>query len=372
MAEKEADMNQTVNTPQGGHENAKPASAQKEAAGPGRAAKVLLIEHNSVDRQMAMNLLTMVGTSVVEVEKGEVALRVLEPSRREPIYDLILVALQMPGMDGFETVQRIRGHRIYERVPVIAMTGRVDGSERDRCLADGMSGYIGKPLESDTFYALLTECLPGLFPSGVSAGDTCRLPLLTARDGFNLETGFVTFGGKPEHYLKFLWMFTEHYQDGLPADAANPDKVARVAAMLKSQAECLGHRMLVEAATAVEDRCGAGADVSDELKAALDYLELVLSSVTATVQEALEESRRNRSASQPGAGEDEDAARLALLQRLKGEIENFEAEALATLGSLSAWLAQQEPGDAAALEAALQKYEFEEALELIVRFMEKA
>ncbi len=341
--------------------------------GGAQPGSVLLVEPNPVSRQIALELLHMAGLRVTEAEDGQSALRALEESRRDPVFDLALVALQMPGMDGFEAARRMRANHRYDRMPIIGMTDRASDQERARALADGMCGYTAKPFEVDSFYALLAEWLPGLFLPETAGGRAHRLPRLTALDGFDLEAGLSAFGGKPAQYPKFLGMFARTYQDGLPAGAGSPDDLARAAGILKSQAASLGHRMLMEAAARVEELREQEAS-DNEMRAAANHLDLLLGAVAASVQEALDQFDQGDAArplAKPDSGE-EDQARaeaLALLKRLKSEIENSDADALNTFRSLSAWLAAKEPAESAALEAALEKYEFEDALELATRFL---
>ncbi len=338
-----------------------------------QTGNVLLVEHNPVSRQIALELLHMAGLRVTEAEDGQSGLRVLEESRRDPVFDLALVALQMPEMDGFEMTRRMRANHRYDRVPVIGMTERSSDQERARCLAGGMSGYIAKPLEVDSFYALLAEWLPGLFLPETAGGRAHRLPRLTSLDGFNLEAGLTAFGGKPDQYPKFLRMFVQLYEDGLPVGGGSPDELGHAAAKLKNQAASLGHRMLMEAADQVEKLRAQGAPGS-ELRAAVDHLDLLLAAVTASVQEALDQFKQGgapQPLAKPDSGEEDQtrAEALALLKKLKSEIENSDADALSTFRSLAAWLGEKDQAESAALEAVLERYEFEDALELVTRFL---
>ncbi len=123
-------------------------------------AKVLLVEDNPINSLLACRLLEKRGHSVVSVTNGDAALKALENER----YDLVLMDLQMPGLSGFETTQKIRGRETTQgsRTPIVAMTGRAMPEDRARCLEVGMDGYLTKPINPKEFFEVLERALqPG-------------------------------------------------------------------------------------------------------------------------------------------------------------------------------------------------------------------
>ncbi|HEV2350211.1 MAG TPA: response regulator [Terriglobia bacterium] len=115
-----------------------------------RIYRILLAEDNPVNQTLAIRLLEKQGHTVLVAGTGREALAALqEPSARG--FDLILMDVQMPEMDGFEATTRIRKSEKLtgQRIPIIAMTAHAMTGDRERCLAAGMDGYIAKPIHQD-------------------------------------------------------------------------------------------------------------------------------------------------------------------------------------------------------------------------------
>jgi CheY-like chemotaxis protein len=128
---------------------------------PGKAARklrVLLVEDNEVNRTLVTRLLEKHGHNVVVAGNGREALKALEHASRGG-FDLILMDVQMPDMDGFETTAAIRAQELSTggHVPIVAVTAHAMKGDRERCLAAGMDGYLSKPLQVRELLNLLRE-----------------------------------------------------------------------------------------------------------------------------------------------------------------------------------------------------------------------
>jgi len=111
-----------------------------------RAERILLAEDNPTNQLVAVSLLEKMGFAVVTADNGEQALRALETTP----FDLVMMDVQMPVMDGFEAVRAIRNPAsgvLNHRVPVIAVTAHALKGDRERCLASGMDDYVSKPID---------------------------------------------------------------------------------------------------------------------------------------------------------------------------------------------------------------------------------
>jgi len=117
--------------------------------------KILLAEDNPVNRQIAEELLRQQGALVDAVENGEAALNRIIEAESNDYYDLILMDLQMPVMDGFEATQKIR--HINPDIPILAMTARTMPNEREQCLKMGMTDHISKPIEPLLLYHVIQK-----------------------------------------------------------------------------------------------------------------------------------------------------------------------------------------------------------------------
>ena len=111
------------------------------------------MEDDLISRTLASTVLTHNGHSVATAANGVEALWLVE---RRP-FDVILMDVQMPQMDGFEATEKIRGResRTGGRGPIVAMTAHAVKGDRERCLAAGMDDYISKPLDLSQLLALL-------------------------------------------------------------------------------------------------------------------------------------------------------------------------------------------------------------------------
>ena len=120
-------------------------------------AKILLAEDNRVNQTVAVRMLNKMGHSVTIANTGFEVLALLESGT----FDLVLMDVQMPGMDGFTATRAIRGSRTTSaQVPIIAMTAHAMRGDRERCLDAGMNGYIAKPIRATELRAVIDEALP--------------------------------------------------------------------------------------------------------------------------------------------------------------------------------------------------------------------
>jgi signal transduction histidine kinase/HPt (histidine-containing phosphotransfer) domain-containing protein len=125
-------------------DGARPAPAESRR-GNKRAQAILLVEDNPVNRRLAQHVLEREGHHVIAVDNGALALAAIESGQ----FDLVLMDVQMPRMDGIETTIAIRNREKTsgKRVPVIALTAHAMARDRARCMEAGMDGYLVKPIQ---------------------------------------------------------------------------------------------------------------------------------------------------------------------------------------------------------------------------------
>ena len=143
------------------------ATAQASAAGDCDAAgdlrrahagaRILLAEDEALNREIATSLLEDLELAVDTAEDGAEAVRLAG----ERDYDLILMDMQMPGLDGLAATRAIRARPGGERIPILAMTANAFAEDRARCLAAGMDDFIAKPVDPDMLFATLRRWLAG-------------------------------------------------------------------------------------------------------------------------------------------------------------------------------------------------------------------
>ncbi|MDR2405475.1 MAG: response regulator [Deltaproteobacteria bacterium] len=126
--------------------------------------RILLVEDNEVNVLVARSLMQKMGLDVTVAENGMVAIEKLKDSQNGKPFDVVLMDLQMPVMDGFEATRRIRANPDYKDLAIIAMTAHAFADERDRCFAAGMNGHLSKPID----VALLTQTLKNIITANQS------------------------------------------------------------------------------------------------------------------------------------------------------------------------------------------------------------
>ena len=121
-----------------------------------RGARVLLAEDNELNQQVACELLGGAGLIVDVADNGAQALNLLSTQQ----YDLVLMDMQMPVMDGLEATVAIRAMQHYRDLPIIAMTANVMSDDRQRCLDAGMNDFVAKPVDPDELWRVLLRWIP--------------------------------------------------------------------------------------------------------------------------------------------------------------------------------------------------------------------
>ncbi|NQD36718.1 response regulator [Permianibacter sp. IMCC34836] len=184
--------------------------------------RVLLVEDNELNQDVACGLLAEVAMQVDIAADGEQALAALA----KQTYDLVLMDMQMPVMDGITATQALRRQPQFATLPVIAMTANALASDRERCLAAGMNDHVAKPIDPDELFRAMLRWLPDAGTTndtGVSApanggntnnktGKTIAISLPVVA-GLNTRQGLRRTLNKPQSYLRLLEKFVERQAD---------------------------------------------------------------------------------------------------------------------------------------------------------------
>jgi len=296
-----------------------------------RGARILLTEDNEINQQIAVELLEGVGALVTVANNGREAVEILSGPRAP--FDVVLMDLQMPEMDGYQATAKLRSDARFAALPIIAMTAHATVEERQRCLASGMNDHIAKPIDPGNlfetvarFYKPADVAAPADSGAGADtrqgpAGESYDVPSIAALD---TKDGLMRVGGNRTLYLKLLRQFidqqgpaVEQITDAL--SSGDVERAERLAHSLRGVAGNIGAAPVRFAAGALEKLIHDRAEPKDvdaatrELAAHLGPL--VAELLTALAQES--SPAPERSTPVDAAGSREAAARLiALLSEL--------------------------------------------------------
>ncbi len=219
-------------------------------------AQVLVAEDNPVNQQVALGVLRKLGLRAQAVGNGEEAIRAL----REFSFDLVLMDVQMPVLDGFEATRRIRSGEAgvsNPRVPIVAMTAHAMQGDRQRCLEAGMDDYVSKPVSKEALVQVLRRWLGG---SGEAA--SCeRQPAPAAV--WDVESMLHRLGGDLELAVDVLRAYLDDTPQRLAdlRDAAERGETQRAKAIahtVKGASANVGAEAVREAAADIEAAAAAG------------------------------------------------------------------------------------------------------------------
>jgi len=279
------------------------AAAVASAAAEGvslEGLRVLLVEDNDINQQIAVELLEGVGAKVDVANNGQEAVDALLGGPIPPRYDVVLMDLQMPVMDGHQATAKIRSDSRFAALPIFAMTAHATLEERDLCLANGMSGHISKPIDPALLFDTLGNIArraPQAATPGTGAAPEAAVdapPEIPAVDGLDSADGLRRVAGNRGLYVKLLRQFESQQADAIEniraALATNDaESATRAAHTLKGVAGSLGARDVQDAAAAVEkllrDRSAA-----DAINRGLAQLAAVLDPLLTRLRSALARS----------------------------------------------------------------------------------
>jgi signal transduction histidine kinase/CheY-like chemotaxis protein/ligand-binding sensor domain-containing protein len=237
-------------------------------------ARILLVEDNPINQELARDLLNRAGIVVSIAGDGQEALQILARER----FDAVLMDCQMPVMDGYEATRAVRRRPELQDLPVIAMTANAMAGDRQKVLEAGMNDHVAKPIRVDDLFATLARWV---HPALAGPEPQERLPAL------DMRAGVAALMGDEALYRRLLALFRARETEFVArfrtaCEQGDPEAPSRCVHDLRSVAGTLGMPALQCAAAALEEACnlhGEAAALEPLLQAVQGQLTPVLASL---------------------------------------------------------------------------------------------
>ena len=336
-----------------------------------QGAKVLLVEDNELNLELATELLSQQQIKVVVARDGQQALDKLKAEN----FDGVLMDCQMPVMDGYTATEIIRKD-ISTELPVIAMTANAMAGDREKAIAIGMNDHIAKPIHPDKMFATMAKWISASTLIDEESDDFFDIAAeqeLGAQDSeemphVDMEKGLTTCGNNQTLYTKLLTRFAQQPIDFVQElhqyiEKQDREAAIRTAHTLKGNAGNIGASVLQMKAGELEADLTLNLEGNDyAIEIVADELSKVITSI-----EAWLDNKQEQQQTQPLVHED-NAENLALidekLAELKAQLADFDTAAQDTVEQLLNLMPTQTQALENALTA-LDEFDFDEAAEVI-------
>jgi signal transduction histidine kinase/CheY-like chemotaxis protein len=327
-------------------------------------ARLLLVEDNEINQQVAEGLLARVGISLNIVHNGQQAVEAVHSDA----FDGVLMDMQMPVMDGLEATRLIRADTQFHDLPIIAMTANAMPGDREKCLEAGMNDHVSKPVDPNQLYATLIRWIrksqinaaEHLSPSLV-AGAEAMLDF-TGLPGIDVADGLRRVAGDQSLYGKILCKFQTSQAgvlQGIRTALAADDRqqAVQLAHALKGVAGSVGANVLYHTVSKLESVLQSDSPIDPDL---LSEAETLLADVMQGIGAWCECRAQSESATPVG----DIQAATVLIARMRELLEDSNGDAVDLIDDLNIALVGSECTDhLSALRQHLSAYDFDAALE---------
>lgn len=256
--------------------------------------KILLAEDNSINQQVAKEILEHAGITVELAGNGR---ETLEAIKRNT-YSAVLMDVQMPEMDGFEATAKIRHDPALNNLPIIAMTAHALEGYREKCLEAGMNDYVTKPIIERDLFLTLKKWLPPSQTKTTRTGKSRQLQQKAMNDdmtllaGFDVESALKRLGGNKNLFISLLHELKRDYADSADrlrqaVQEGQYEKATILAHTIKGFAGNLSAKKLAQTANAIEKATAKGVLASEDQL--LDNFQASLSEVIGSITEMEEQ-----------------------------------------------------------------------------------
>jgi len=326
-------------------------------------ARLLLVEDNEINQQVAEGLLARVGISLQIVHNGQQAVEAVH----NDAFDGVLMDMQMPVMDGLEATRLIRADTQFQDLPIIAMTANAMPGDREKCLQAGMNDHVSKPVDPNQLYATLIrwirksqlDAAQQLSPSRAAGSET--ILDFTGLSGIDVADGLRRVAGDQSLYGRILCKFHTSQAGALQSiraalAAGDRQQAVQLAHALKGVAGSIGANALYHTVSKLESVLKSDSPIDPEL---LSGAETLLDDVMQGIAAWCECSAQAASATPVG----DTRAATALIARMRALLEDYNGDAVDLIDELNIALTGSACADhLSALRQHLSAYDFDAAL----------
>ncbi|WP_068547266.1 response regulator [Thalassotalea crassostreae] len=332
-----------------------------------QGAKILLVEDNDLNQELAIALLTSNGLEVTLAEDGQQAIDCLE----QESFDGVLMDCQMPVLDGYSATKLIRKQERFLSLPIIAMTANAMAGDREKAINSGMNDHIAKPINVDTMFNTMAKWIsPKLAKTKVlSTGDegqteTFNFSLLSV---LNVKEGMATTQQNSPLYHKLLNRFFNSYQQFADTFEATQDVTGdggkvQLAHTLKGVAGNIGATSLYQIANNLEQCLIAG----DNIGSLFEQVVIELDKVLSDIKSYLHAHKMDQVEAKSVSRKVNDENTKLLLRELTEALHNFDTQAVDILEQLTPLFSDPNVQNTLqVMQKRLEEYDFSRALELL-------
>jgi two-component system sensor histidine kinase/response regulator len=340
-----------------------------------RGARILLVEDNELNVQVTVELLEEGGFSIDVAENGKIAVDKVNENK----YDIVLMDMQMPVMDGVTATKEIRKNPDHSSLPIIAMTANAMISDRDKCIEAGMNDHVAKPIEPNQLFAILLNWIPHREVNPVQVQEQASIKISAEELGISIPGLDTSLGlrrvlGKKKSYINLLRKYVFGQKDTLiqikkMLSEGDWSSAERMAHTLKGVSGSVGAIIIQEKASNLEEAIRNHAS-KERLSPLIQETNVMLGKMIEYIETALPQEEQTPLAAGHSSSLEE---LLKILEELKPYIETRKpkkcAEVMVEYRKI-VWPIENQI-QAIELDKLISKYKFKEALETLRVLMDK-
>jgi CheY-like chemotaxis protein len=322
--------------------------------------KVLLVEDNKINKQVAEELLKAVNLEVFHASNGQECIKAIE----EQDFDVVLMDIQMPVMDGFEATRILRKDSRFAELPIVAMTAHAFASEKEQSKKVGMSSHVTKPVDPIVLYNTLRQYIPVMEIVKESEASNLSKASYSQDQLLNTTAGIKRLMGNRDLFYNILIEFKNTYvelQQELDKKLQFKDKAEalKVLHQLKGAAGNIGAELLFESSQQFETSLKQFKDHHEESKIFKD----VLSQTFLAIDAEMEKFQKDQLVTTSSILSTEEIE--SILQTLRQQIQHASPDSLTTVDQLHKMLGEEKSDFVIAIKVALQNFDFHQAAEKV-------